>query len=190
VPRLPEIKFISDHEEYKYALQIGERTIGLVGHPIGDPLFIEALQFSKINFDKVGIHTSFRVHKPEAGFEFISIHFRRNLDSVKARFSTQVAREFIGNLRGDLKDLAGRLNTDPVLEKVKMIYGLTSLSAKWGSRHGFQTEHYTSNPALLAIHEASLPVEISSVEESKLPPLHLFSYEVKKFIDRYLQGSP
>lgn len=190
MPRLPEIKFIHDHEKYKYALQFGERTIGLVGHPIGDPLFIEALQFPKINFDKVGIHTSFRVHKPEDGLEFISIHFRRNLDRIKARFNTQVAREFIGNLSGDLKDLACRLNTDPVLGKVRMIYGLTSLSAKWGNRHGFQTTPYTSDSVLLRIHEESLAERPLPADTDKLSSLHIFSYEVKKFIDKYFQGSP
>lgn len=127
-------------------------------HPIGDILYVEGLVYGDLELVRVGAHTSYVVHDC-LGTEdqWISIHFRENLERLRAIPSLRKKVEaFFEAIGADLSLLAKALKEDPKLSRIKIIYGLTSLSAGWGKRNGFAIQTYSEDQGLVGLHDRTI----------------------------------
>lgn len=151
-------------------------------------LLDEGIRYNQLPSDKVakvGSHVGFLLHDlPDGKGRWISIHFRENLDSLQKFTGLDRAKAFLINLREDLRLLAERLAKE--LKDVRVIYGLSQLSAKWGENHGFKTAEYTPDPEILRAHCESIGFLSPQMNN---PSLTLFSFGRKGFIREFLKGS-
>lgn len=160
---------------------------GLDPDQVCEELFVEGLEYDRLSPEKVGIHTSFILHDlPEGAGQWISIHFRENLDKLSEIGSLLgKAREFVNQVEEDLHTLAQKLIEDQRLVKVKIILGLTDLSEKWGRRHGFATRQYTAAKKLIRRHKKSI-ADNPNPTKKRVNPLTLFSFPRNAFIEEFL----
>jgi len=164
-------------------------------HSLGTLLFDEGCTYNQLPPDKVhqvGTHTSFVLHDfPEGAGRWISIHFRENLQRLSS-IGSLVGRVkiFLSALENDLDLLARRLIDDSSLNNVRMIFGLTTLSAAWGRRHGFATVRYSDETQFIRLHDQTIAGN-SFQETDRLQPLTLFLITPARFIKEFLiEDSP
>lgn len=151
-----------------------------------EELYEEGLAYDELPQDevkKLGTHTSIVLHNyPDGTGRWASIHYRENLGQLaKIAKPAARARAFLMNLSVDLHLLAERLLKD--LRDVRMIYGLTHLSASWGNRHSFTTEEFTPDPEKIRTHRQSITGLPSHINDQA--PLTLFSIERETFIREF-----
>ena len=140
--------------------------------------------------DEVITLTSFMLHdNPEDnakwGGPFVSIHFRENLPelfSIVSEFDRWKA--FLHALGSDLYCLAQILK-EGNLRGVRMIVGLTTLSAKWGENHGFSTHIYSTDHDEIEEHLRSVGLPF----QGRWPPLTIFVHQTHTFIEEFLGKS-
>ena len=141
----------------------------------GKKLFIEGMLYEELkqNATKVGTHLSFMLHSKG---RVVSIHFREGLEELKEYKDQPIKmmKEFLGNIREDLGQLASMLEEDPRLFSVKEIWGLCSLSARWGERHGFITKTWSRNREKVAKFEQSITGKPNIESVALNQPLSLF----------------
>ena len=166
--------------------------LDLVPTLLGDQLYVENKVYNQLTtrdkVEKVGTHTSFILHDFSEGVgRWVSIHFRENLKRLgNIGSSTGKAKAFLKVIGEDLDLLARRLKEDSRLNDVRMIFGLTTLSAAWGRKHGFATVHYTDDPELIRCHFESI-ADIFGQEADRLKSLTLFSISPERFIKEFLR---
>ena len=156
---------------------------------LGRLLFDEGCNYNQLPPDqvqKVGTYTSFVLHDLADGMgQWISIHYRENLDRLNyIGSSVNKAKAFLKAIGEDLDRLARILKEESNLNNVRMIFGLTTLSAAWGGRHGFDTVHFTNNPELIRRHFASM-AENSAKDINGSKSLTLFSITPARFIEKF-----
>ena len=153
---------------------------------IGDLLFREALGYGQLSPIVVGTHTSYLIHDdPEEGEgRWISIHFRENLEQLSEIKSwLERGKAFLEAIERDLHLLAETLK-EGSLRDIRMIVGLTGLSASWGRRHGFTTLPYPAGEDLIRLHNDSIAGNPSEGKD-RLNPLHLFCFAPGGFIREF-----
>ncbi|OGD84744.1 hypothetical protein A2165_03195 [Candidatus Curtissbacteria bacterium RBG_13_40_7] len=128
--------------------------------------------------------TSFLLHDiPQLGGQIVSIHYRDNLDQLRGMTDRKAGETFLRALHDDLHYLAQILK-EGGLRDARMIVGLTTLSAKWGERHGFTTFLYSNDPELIRLHLASID-GLPFQDKKKLSPLTLFLISPTRFIKEF-----
>ena len=155
--------------------------------PIGDLLFKEALEYDRLEPIAVGTLTSYVIHFDPKGKKkpWVSIHYRRNLKQLGDINSLLERGEvFLRALEIDLHLLAATLKEDPRLKDVRMIVGLSGLSASWGRKHGFYTALYTTDEKLILRHDDSI-VDNPNKGKGQPKPLHLFFITPHGFIREF-----
>lgn len=149
---------------------------------LGKKLFLEGMLYEglKNNTTVVGTHLSFILHREGRA---ISIHFREGLEELEKYKDRPIKmmKKFLGNLREDLGELASMLEEDPKLFKVKEIWGLCNLSARWGERHGFITKIWSKNPKKITKYEQSIMGKPSVGNLALNQPLYLFFHNRDSF---------
>lgn len=151
-----------------------------------EQLYFEGLAYSKLLpeiFEKVGVHTSIRLHNhPQGDGRWASIHYREGLESL-ADNKTQFAwgKAFLKNIAKDLHLLSKRLTGD--LRDVDMIYGLSHVSANWGGNHGFKTQPFSKHPTVIEWHIQSIAGMPPQTNDQA--PLTLFIIDREEFIRQY-----
>ena len=148
----------------------------------GKKLFLEGMYYEELkqNITVVGTHLSFVLHR---GGQEISIHFREGLEELEKYKDRPIKmmKKFLGNLQEDLGELASMLEEDPKLLKVKEIWGLCNLSARWGERHGFITKIWSRNPKKITKYEQSVTGRPSVGNLALNQPLYLFFHNRDSF---------
>jgi len=154
---------------------------------IGDLLFWEAILYDQLRLITIGTHTSCLIHYDPKRRKrpWISIHYRRNLDQL-GRIDSWLERgeAFLKALEIDLHLLAKALKEDPRLRDIRMIIGLSSLSASWGRNHGFTTLLYSVDEKLIRLHNNSI-VGNPNEGTDRLKPLTLFFFAPHGFIKEF-----
>jgi len=155
--------------------------------PIGDFLFQEALEYGQLEPTAVGTHTCYIIHsEPEKKKPpWMSFHYRRGLEllcGISSRWEQGEA--FLRGLEIDLHLLAEALVKDPLLRDIRMLIGLSSLSAPWGRRHGFYTALYADDEKTIRRHNDSI-ANNPNEGKSRLAPLHLFFITPRGFIEQF-----
>jgi hypothetical protein len=155
--------------------------------PIGDFLFWEALRYGQLEVVAVGKHTCYVIHSDPKGKKkpWVSFHYRRNLKLLCEIGSLLGKGEaFLKALEIDLHLLAKALIEDPLLKDIRMLVGLSGLSALWGRRHGFTTALYTADEKLIRRHNDSI-ADNPNRGKGRLTPLHLFFIKPRGFIREF-----
>ena len=154
----------------------------------GKKLFLEGIHYEELrqNTTAVGTHLSFILHH---GGRTISIHFREGLEELEKYKDRPVKmmKEFLGNLREDLGQLASMLEENSKLLKVKEIWGLCNLSARWGERHGFITKIWSRSPKKITKYELSIMGKPSVGGLALNQPLYLFFHTRNSFRSEFLR---
>ncbi|MFC1630095.1 hypothetical protein ACFL06_01005 [Patescibacteria group bacterium] len=154
---------------------------------IGTFLLGEAFKYDQLRPFEIGTHTSYLIHDDPGRWEWrwISIHYRRNLRQL-GRIDSWLRRgvAFLRALEIDLHLLAKALEEDPQLRDVRMIIGLSSVSASWGRKHGFTTLPYTDNDEVISRHNSSI-TDNPNKEKGRLIPLTLFFFRSHGFIKEF-----
>lgn len=152
---------------------------------IGDLLFEEALEYEELNPTEAGNYLRYLVHDDG---RWISIHFRGNLDQLrKIESRLERSKAFLRAIEKDLHLLAEALKEDLQLRDVRMIIGLSSLSASWGRKHGFTTLLYTTDEELISRHNDSI-TNNPNKGKGRLTPLTLFFFAPRGFIAKFHRG--
>ncbi len=156
---------------------------------IGDLLFQEAIEYKKLSPVVVvgGTYTSYLIHNNPEEMEgrWISIHFRENLDQLSEIGSwLERVKAFLRAIEKDLRLLAKALKEDSRLSDIRMIIGLTGLSASWGRKHGFTTLLYTDREELIRLHNESI-ADNPNRGKGQLTPLTLFFFRPHGFIGEF-----
>jgi hypothetical protein len=154
---------------------------------IGDFLFCEALRYRRLKVIVVGKQTCYVIHFDPEGKKrpWISIHYRRGLKRLGKIDSWRKRGEvFLRALEIDLHLLAKALKEDPRLRDVRMIIGLSGLSASWGRKHGFYTALYTADEKLIRLHNDSI-ADNPNKGKDQLTPLYLFFIKPHGFIREF-----
>jgi len=155
---------------------------------LGKQLFVEGMHYEELkqNATLVGTHLSFMLHRRG---QIVSIHFREGLEELEIYKDRPIkmVKEFLGNIRGDLGQLASMLDEDPRLLNVKEIWGLCGLSTLWGERHGFTTKIWSRNLEKIAKFEQSI-MEKPNLDRMALnQPLSLFIHKRDSFRLEFLK---
>ena len=155
---------------------------------LGKQLFVEGVLYEELkqNATIVGAHLSFMLHRKG---RIASIHFREGLEELEKYKDRPIKmmKEFLGNIRGDLGQLALMLDEDPRLLNVKEIWGLCNLSARWGERHGFITKTWSKSSEKIAKFEQSI-MEKPNIDGMALnQPLSLFIHNRDSFKSEFLK---
>ena len=149
---------------------------------LGNKLFLEGLHYEEIKeyATTVGVHLSFVLHRES---QIISIHFREGLEELEKYKNKPIKmmKKFLGNIQGDLRQLALMLEEDSKLLSVKEIWGLCNLSARWGERHGFITKTWSNNLKKIAKFEQSITGKPSIDNLAINQPLYLFFHNRDSF---------
>jgi len=153
---------------------------------LGQYLFIEGTHYEELK-DKaipIGKHLSIFIHD---SCGIISIHFREGLEELNKLNSKplELMKIFFKNLKTDLNDLAVKLQNDSRLIKINEIWGLCTLSTKWGERHGFETHQFIDDPDLIRAHDKTI-IGAPKLDELSIPqPLSLFYHTKESFIKEF-----
>jgi hypothetical protein len=155
---------------------------------LGKQLFVEGMLYQELkqNATIIGTHLSFMLHRKG---RIVSIHFREGLEELEKYKDRPIKmmKEFLGNIRGDLGQLALMLDEDPRLLNVKEIWGLCNLSARWGERHGFITKTWSRSSEKIAKFEQSI-MEKPNIDGMALnQPLSLFIHNRDSFKSEFLK---
>ena len=153
---------------------------------IGQYLFIEGTHYNEWKEKAIlsGTHLSFFLHE---SCGIISIHFREKLGELKNLDlqPIKLMKHFLTNIKTDLNNLATNLQNDERLKKINEIWGLCSLSARWGERHGFKTYEFTNDPELIKLHDLTIE-GVPKLDELTIPqPLTLFHHTKESFIREF-----
>lgn len=154
---------------------------------IGDLLFQEALRYGKLSPIVVDTHTSYLIHNypGEGEGRWISIHFRENLEQLSKIGSwLERSKTFLKAIKKDLYLLAKALKEDSRLSDIRMIIGLTGLSASWGRKHGFTTLPYPVGEEFIRLYNDSITGNPDK-ETDRLNPLNLFFFAPRGFIEEF-----
>jgi len=164
--------------------------------PIGDFLFCEALIYDQLEVVPVGTHVSYLIHFDPKGKKrpWVEFHYRRglkqlsnivDLDGIDSRRKIrEISRTFLRTLEIDLHLFAKELKENPLLRDIRMLVGLSGLSAPWGRKHGFYTVLYTADEDFILLHNASIS-DNPNKGKNRLTPLHLFFITPRGFIREF-----
>jgi hypothetical protein len=163
---------------------------------IGDFLFCEALIYDQLEVVPVGTHVSYLIHFDPKGKKrpWVEFHYRRGLkqlsnivdsDGIDSRRKIrEISKTFLRTLEIDLHLFAKELKENPLLRDIRMLVGLSGLSALWGRRHGFTTALYTDDEKLIRRHDDSI-TDNPNKGKNRLTPLHLFFITPRRFIREF-----
>jgi hypothetical protein len=155
---------------------------------LGKQLFVEGMLYQELkqNATIIGTHLSFMLHRKG---RIVSIHFREGLEELEKYKDRPIKmmKEFLGNIRGDLGQLALMLDEDPRLLNVKEIWGLCNLSARWGERHGFITKTWSRSSEKIAKFEQSIMGKPNIDGMALNQPLSLFIHNRDNFKSEFLK---
>ena len=166
---------------------------------IGDFLFDEALQYDQLEFVAVGTHTCYIIHYDPEGKKrpWVSFHYRRNLKQLSdivgsdvkdyRRKIREISRTFLTTLEVDLHLFAVEMIENPLLKDVRILVGLSGLSAPWGRHHGFTTALYADDEETIRRHNDSI-ADYPSRDKEVLTPLNLFFITPRRFIKEFHKG--
>ena len=154
-------------------------------------LYLEGLAYGKLSpeiIEKVGVHTSIRLHNhPQGGGRWASIHYREGLASfTEGKMNLGRVRGFHKQIGADLNRLSERLLGD--LGDVDMIYGLSQVSANWGGGHSFTTRTFSKHPTVISWHIQSI-TGLPPLTNSQVP-LTLFAISRDALIGEFYGDGP
>lgn len=154
--------------------------------PIGDFLLKEAFEYGQLKTVAVGTHVSYVIHFDPEGKKkpWVSFHYRRGLELLSKGSLLEKGKAFLVLLEIDLHLLAEALIKDPLLRNIRILVGLSGLSASWGRKHGFYTALYTTDEKVIRRHDDSI-ADNPNKGKGQLTPLHLFFITPRRFIREF-----